>query len=414
MPDPLGLYISVPFCRAKCTFCNFASGVYPASDMPAYVAALQEQLREARPWASARGLVLPNRIDTIYLGGGTPSLLPPALLTELLGAIRDEFSVDPDAEITLEAAPLQLDPATLDAAQKAGVNRVSFGVQSFVDGEARAAARTHSGAEALAELARVHAAGVPHLSADLIAGLPGQTSATWARSVQLLAEAPLDHASIYMFELDEDSRLGAEALRGGFRYGAALLPHEDLVADWYLEAAETLAAHHLAQYEISNFARPAGKSRHNERYWLRRPYLGLGVDAHSMLRSQTGPPARFATDDALEPFLSEPAWNEPSPLTREQELEEAWFLGLRRTAGVSLPGLREEFGSAPVQRYASTLHDLLETGLLSIEREQITLSPRGRLLSNEVFGALLNSPSPAFPKSTLASLPREEHPKLNL
>ncbi len=396
----VGLYISVPFCRAKCTFCNFASGVYPLSAMPAYVDALCRQLARAHAWATENGLHLPQQVDTIYLGGGTPSLLPPELLTRLFAAIRQQFVVAPDAEITLEAAPLQLAPPTLEAAQRAGVNRVSFGVQSFVDGEARATARTHSGAQALAELARVRAAGVPHVSADLIAGLPGQTGISWARSVATLASAPVDHASIYMFELDEDSRLGAEALRGGLRFGAALLPHDDIVADWYLQACETLAHAGLAQYEISNFARSgsagSGKSRHNERYWLRAPYLGLGVDAHSMLHGrEESAPARFATGDELQPFLEAPAWTEPERLTPTQELEEAWFLGLRRNAGVVLPALLQEFGPEAVTLYEPALRDLADAGLVTlspdsrVEDQVVALTPRGRLLSNEVFATLL-------------------------
>ena len=400
--DPLGLYISVPFCRAKCTFCNFASGVYPLSAMPAYVAALTAQLRSARAWAHVRGLLLPDRIDTIYLGGGTPSLLPPALLTNLIGSIRQEFNVSVDAEITLEAAPLQLEAATLEAALRAGVNRISFGVQSFIDGEARATARTHSGAEALAEIERVHAAGVPHISADLIAGLPGQTSGSWARSVDMLAAAPLDHASVYMFELDEDSRLGAESLRGGIRYGAQLLPSDDAVADWYLQACERLAAGGFEQYEISNFARRAGehdgrsrhRSRHNERYWLRRPYLGLGVDAHSMLCAHSGRGSRFSVSDELAPFLEGGTWSEPDWLTAAEELEECWFLGLRRSAGISLPLLEAGFGAEAVHPYRLTASELITDGLLHCpDLDTLALTPRGRLLSNEVFGALLAAAS---------------------
>ncbi len=392
--DPAGLYISVPFCRAKCTFCNFASGVYPASAMPRYVAALRRQLLGARAWARAQGLALPERVDTIYLGGGTPSLLPPELLSELFAAVREQFAVDADAEITLEAAPLQLEPATLEAALRAGVNRVSFGVQSFVEAEARATARTHSGAEALAEIERVRAAGVAHVSADLIAGLPGQTGASWAYSAAALAAAPVDHASIYMFELDEDSRLGAEALRGGARFGAGLLPHDDAVADWYGQACETLGHAGLAQYEISNFARQtlkdSGRSRHNERYWLRAPYLGVGVDAHSMLRTSSGAAARFAVADALDSFLEDGRWSEPERLSPVQELEEAWFLGLRRNAGVSLAALRADFGEAAVAAYRLTLDELGAGGLVSFPDPGIAvLTARGRLLSNEVFAAML-------------------------
>jgi oxygen-independent coproporphyrinogen-3 oxidase len=435
MTDSLGLYISVPFCRAKCTFCNFASGVYPVSAMPAYVAALRRQLASARAWAETHGLALPHQVDTIYLGGGTPSLLPPQLLTALFTAIRNEFAVDPDAEITLEAAPLQLESATLEAAQRSGVNRISFGVQSFVDNEARSTARTHSGAQALSEIARIHAAGVPHLSADLIAGLPGQTGVSWSHSLDLLAQAPLDHASVYMFELDEDSRLGAEALRGGLRFGAALLPTDDAVADWYIQACETLELAGLHQYEISNFARaqteeraedeqpaptkqttlpkqsalnrqiPNSRSRHNERYWLRRPYLGLGVDAHSMLHSQSGPAApelsptgraaisqaaRFAVPDTLDTYLTGTTWSEPEPLTPTAALEESWFLGLRRTAGVSLAALRHEFGAPAIELYIPTLDDLADARLLTRQDpDTVALTPRGRLLSNDVFAALV-------------------------
>ena len=401
--ESLGLYLSVPFCRAKCTFCNFASGVYPASAMPAYVAALVAQLRSARCWAAARGLVLPDRVDTIYLGGGTPSLLPPGLVQELFAAIRQEFAVDADAEITLEAAPLQLEAPTLAAALRAGLNRVSFGVQSFVDGEARATARTHSGAEALAELERVRTAGVRHVSADLIAGLPGQTGASWRRSLSMLCAAPLDHASIYMFELDEDSRLGAEALRGGLRYGAALLPREDAVADWYVEACEQLAAAGLAQYEISNFAKNGGRSRHNERYWLRTPYLGCGVDAHSMLRSIDGRAARFAVHDELQPFLAGATWQEPNRLTPREELEEAWFLGLRRNAGASIAGLQIAFGAEAVRPFLAVLTELTEHGLTALpDPDTVVLTPRGRLLSNEVFAALLDAP-PGLPDAAAAT-----------
>jgi oxygen-independent coproporphyrinogen-3 oxidase len=395
--DALGLYISVPFCRAKCTFCNFASGVYPQSALEPYIEALVVQLEQARAWAGARGLMVPERVDTVYLGGGTPSLLAPEHLARLFGAMRSVFSVDADAEITLEAAPLQLEPATLAAALAAGVNRVSFGVQSFVEGEARATGRMHSGEEALAECARMRREGVAHVSADLIAGLPGQTGQSWERSLEALSgaarEGGLDHASVYMFELDEDSRLGAEALRGGMRFGAALLPREDVVADWYERACAVLPQAGLAQYEISNFAASGGASRHNERYWLRRPYLGFGVDAHSMLTSEDGAGARFAVGDELQDFLAGARWSEPERLNRVQALEEAWFLGLRRNAGVSLNALRAQFGAAAVAPCAPILEELTHAGLLEQVRQQadtiFMLTPRGRLLSNEVFAALL-------------------------
>ena len=401
--ERLGLYISVPFCRAKCTFCNFASGVYPASLMPLYVEAVLAQVRGARCWARSRELQVPERVDTVYLGGGTPSLLTPVLVRDLLAGLRAEFDIEPGAEITLETAPLQLEPATLEAAQAAGINRVSFGVQSFVDGEAQATGRTHTGQEALAEIERMRAAGVAHISADLIAGLPGQTGASWRLSLDALARASVDHASVYMFELDEDSRLGAEALAGGVRYGAGLLPHEDTVAEWYSSACEHLAAAGLAQYEISNFARPRGASRHNERYWLRRPYLGFGVDAHSMLRGSHGSAARFCVGEALDGFLAGESWDEPAWPTPRAELEEAWFLGLRRNAGVGLRLLREAHGPA-VELYLPRVRELCRDGLLEEpEPGRIALTARGRLLSNAVFGELLAAGE--MPEAAYAALP---------
>ncbi|RRA47340.1 coproporphyrinogen-III oxidase family protein [Acidipila sp. EB88] len=417
-PDTLGLYLAVPFCRAKCTFCNFASGVYPASAMPAYVAALERQLAAARAWAHRHSLTLPHTIDTIYLGGGTPSLLPPDLLTTLFHTIREHFHVLPDAEITLEAAPLQLDPDTLDAGLTVGLNRVSFGVQSFVEAEARATARTHSGDEALAEIERMRRSGVAHVSADLIAGLPGQTTESWHHSLDRLTEASLDHSSVYMFELDEDSRLGAEALRGGARFGAALLPREDIVADWYAAAIDRLAQAGLAQYEISNFARPGGRSVHNERYWLRRPYLGVGVDAHSMLRhAHTGAAARFAIPEELDAFLAPhhaTTWDEPELLTPREELEEAWFLGLRRTAGVSLALLTRQFGGDALAPFSAVLAELAEADLLTRTPgdggpvDRVALTRRGQLLSNDVFAALLAAEDQPAPEQNPQPLPHAE------
>jgi oxygen-independent coproporphyrinogen III oxidase len=385
--DSLGIYISVPFCRSKCTYCNFASGVFPSSYMERYVERVREDLRSA---VSAHA-GMPRMADTIYLGGGTPSLLPPELLKTLFGAIYEQFQMTGEAEITVECAPGQLADETLDAMLECGVNRISFGVQSFIDREAKAAGRLHTRAMALEDIRRVRRAGIQRVNADLIAGLPHQTADSWSESLAVLAETGVDHASIYMLEVDDDSRLGREVLNGGARYFAPAIPSDDAIADMYIEAVDVLAKHGLTQYEISNFARGSGaESLHNKRYWLRKPYLGLGVDAHSMLRGANGEAVRFAATDNLENYLEAPGWNDLHVLTRREEIEEAWFLGLRLHAGVSLCRLAAEFGSEVAAAYNPIVETLLFEGLLASYGDRVALTAQGRLLSNEVFARFLD------------------------
>src|SRR6201996_9349208 len=224
----LGIYVSVPFCRGKCTYCNFASGVSSPSMHEQYVARVCEDLRAAR-----RELYLPEQVDSVYLGGGTPSLLAPALVGRLGSTLKQELSISPDPEITLECAPGQLDDAGLEAMLELGVNRISFGVQSLVDREAAATGRFHTREVVLRDLERVRAAGIKRVSIDLIAGLPHQGMASWQESLEVLAATGVDHASIYMLEVDEDSRLGRELLAGGGRYHAQAVPGEELIAEMY-------------------------------------------------------------------------------------------------------------------------------------------------------------------------------------
>lgn len=394
----LGLYLSIPFCRSKCTYCNFASGVFPAAYHERYVARLEEDLGVIRARADAWRAKLPEAVDSIYLGGGTPTLLSPDLIRGLFLAMRREFAVSPTAEITVECAPGQLEPAVLDALVEAGVNRISFGVQSFVDSEARQTGRLHTPDIALMDIARVRAAGVRHASADLIAGLPGQTVESWRESLRVLADSDVDHASVYMLEVDDESRLGREMLASGGRYHAQQVPADDLIADMYAEAVEFLSARGLAQYEISNFARTECESRHNRKYWQREPYLGFGLDAHSILRAHDGTALRFATADVLETYLAGPGWGDAAPhrLTREEEMEEAWFLGLRLNEGVSLGALREEFSASAVRERLETIAELESEGLLTLlDGDRMALTARGRLLSNEVFARFLAEPAAA-------------------
>ena len=415
--NALGIYVSIPFCRSKCTYCNFASGVFPVSDHARYVERLIAEIAGARTLSEKRGTEFPRRVDTVYLGGGTPSLLAPELVSQLFLSLRGEFDLDADAEITMECAPGQLADATLEALVAAGVNRVSLGVQSFVDSEAHASGRLHSRAIVEADLKRLRAAGITNLNVDLIAGLAGQTFNSWEHSLEILIASEVPHASVYMLEVDEDSRLGREMLKGGTRYRAGLVPNDDTIARMYERAIERLETAGLRQYEISNFCRPGFASRHNLRYWQRRPYLGVGLDASSMLRtpamqyesrlvsgrdfsraadhaksSGASAPAqvlRSTTTADLPSYLAGTGASETEWLAPAQQHEEAWFLGLRTNEGVDVTALRAEFGEELVEPAMETVKRMTEDGLLDFDGTRAQLTARGRLISNEVFQAFL-------------------------
>jgi oxygen-independent coproporphyrinogen III oxidase len=384
--DSLGTYISVPFCRSKCTYCNFASGVFPSSYMPQYVERVCEDIRLAVERFSG----IPRTVDSIYLGGGTPSLLPPDLLKSLFNTIPEHFVVIGDAEITVECAPGQLADDALDAMLNCGVNRISFGVQSFIDQEAKATGRLHTRTVALEDIRRVRRAGITRVNADLIAGLPHQTADSWRESLAVLVDSGVDHASIYMLEVDDDSRLGREVLGGGGRYYAPAIPSDDAIADMYARAVDILPENGLEQYEISNLARAGAASAHNMKYWLRQPYLGFGVDAHSMLRSENGSAIRFATSGDLQTYLGAAGWDDVHSLSLQEEQEEAWFLGLRLNAGINLRKIEAEFGREALERFIPILEELVIDGLLTVQADQVALTLRGRMLSNEVFARFLD------------------------
>jgi oxygen-independent coproporphyrinogen III oxidase len=388
--NSLGIYISVPFCRSKCTYCNFASGVFPEAYQARYIdrviEQIWEQIRRSSEFSGQLGVSMPGVVDSVYLGGGTPSILAPELLRRLFVGLRNEFEVADGAEVTLECAPGQLEDDVLRAMVECGVNRVSFGIQSFINREAAVTGRLHTCETALRDIDRVREAGIRSINADLIAGLPHQTANSWRESLETLIESGVDHASIYMLEVDEDSRLGRELLDGGDRYHAGAAPDDEMVADCYLEAIQTLGATGLAQYEISNFARPGSRSRHNMKYWTRQPYLGFGLDAHSMLRSADEGAVRFRTGDDLGSFLEGARWEDIQPVPRAQALEEAWFLGLRLNEGVSLAALAAEFGEAEAYCHEEEISDLAQLGLLEQHGDWVRLTDRGRLMSNDVFG----------------------------
>ena len=399
MQTPLGVYISVPFCKAKCTFCNFASDAFAPGRMQRYVDRLCGEIAGARSSAATLGALLPERVDTVYFGGGTPSLLSAAHVGQIFGRLRGEFGVAEDAEITLECAPGQLSGETLDELLRLGLNRVSLGVQSFVDRESAAIGRLHTERICVEEVGRLWAAGVEDISVDLIAGLPHQTAASWEYSVEAAIATGVPHVSVYMLEVDEDSRLGREMLSNGGRYGAGAVPSEDESADWYQVACDRLNAAGVMQYEISNFARVGHRSRHNLKYWRRDPYVGFGLDAHSMLMTEGGA-VRFSNTSDLDIYSAEgeaalPLYQEGLPVpeievvTASRAFEESLFLGLRLNAGVSLHSLRDQFGEAMFDEALVAMHELGDAGLLVFTGDCVALTGRGRMVSNEVFSRLL-------------------------
>jgi oxygen-independent coproporphyrinogen III oxidase len=382
----LGLYISVPFCKTKCSYCNFASDVFSRAVFERYVERLTADINHAGETAEQMGGRFESSVDAIFLGGGTPTILDIAQLERLFVTISQKFAVRNDAEITVECAPGTLSPPMIEVLQRCGVNRVSLGVQSFVDVEAASVGRLHRRATVLEDFARLRAAGIENINIDLIAGLPHQTPESWEFSLAETIATGAPHVSVYMLEVDDDSRLGRELMAGGTRYHAHFVPDDEVTADFYETACERLNTAGVRQYEISNFARPGQESRHNLKYWTRQSYLGFGVDAHSMLMSasKTREAVRFASADTLESYAA------GAPPTRtlvpvEAALEETFFLGLRLNRGVDLTDFAKEFGEDAIRADSEAISDCLGTGLLEREGNVIRLTPRGRLLSNEVF-----------------------------
>jgi oxygen-independent coproporphyrinogen-3 oxidase len=351
-----GVYLSYPFCAQKCTYCNFASGVFPRAEERAYVHALGAELR-AHAWQL--------RPETVYLGGGTPSILEIADLRAWLALIPGR----PWGEATMEAAPGSVTAERAGAWAECGINRVSLGVQSFVEREIRRTGRKHSAQIVEQEWAVLRQAGIHNVNIDLIAGLSAQTEASWRESLDWIERLAPPHVSVYMLEVDEDSRLGKEMLLGGVRYGAAETPDEEQTAAFYEMAVERLAAMGIRRYEISNFARPGFESLHNLKYWRLEPYVGFGADAHSFdghTRSQN--------PESLQAYLSG-GLTESVPARLD---EERFFVGLRLMAGVRPEPEEWLRFAAPIRRY-------LDAGLLETEDGMLRLTGRGVLLSNEVF-----------------------------
>jgi oxygen-independent coproporphyrinogen III oxidase len=373
----VGIYVQVPFCQTKCTYCNFHTDVFSRSLYSPYVDAVCREIRQSR--------ALPNPMaDTVYIGGGTPSLLNPADVARILAAIRDVYGAAWE-EVTLEADPETITPQNARVWRDAGVNRISMGVQSFCDEELLAAGRMHRREDVYRAVAALRSAGFDNLSMDLIAGLPYQTRQSWESSLAELMHIAPQHVSIYLLEVDEGSRLGKEILRGGAKYSAAKVPSDDDMADFYEEACDALRGAGYEHYEISNWALPGRASKHNLKYWRREAYLGFGAGAHSFDGSKRSSnlhdPAAYAK--AMEEGRA--TIDSEEMVTSAQVLDEEFFLGLRELAGIDLTRIGREHVSALSPRIAK----LLDEGLLERAGNRIRLNPAKLTISNEVFVELL-------------------------
>ena len=357
-----GVYISWPFCAQKCTFCNFASGVQPKGLEAEYAEALVREI-EAHEWRWTA--------DTVYLGGGTPSAMP----VEMLECILNRIPGAPWREASIEAAPGGLSPERVAAWKSIGINRVSLGVQSFIKSELARTGRRHDARVVEKEIELLRAAGIPNINVDLIAGLPGQTEVSWRESLGWIEKLSPPHVSVYMLEVDEDSRLGAELLNGGVRYGASDVPSDDAVAAFYEIAVAELSRMGIERYEISNFAVPGAESIHNLKYWRREPYIGFGADAHSFDGALRWQNVETTRDYVKQSRASQ---NVRAGSTEAQPDEERFFVGLRLTEGV-------ETNPADWQRFGAAFERLLSLGMMEQTGARLRLTPRGVMVSNEIF-----------------------------
>lgn len=374
---PAGIYLHFPFCSVRCTYCDFATVAGRDESIEAYLAALRSEIAAFQP-------ELPRLVDTIYLGGGTPSRMSGQQVADILSAVRARFTVAPSAEITLEGNPESLTPDRLVAYLAAGVTRISVGVQSFDDAVLAAVGRAHDGKEAEGAVARAREAGFEDVNLDLIAGLPGEDLTAWARTVRRAARARPDHVSVYLLESDKDTPLGR-----GVRSGRVQVADDDALAQAYEETVAVLEAEGCSLYEISNFAREGHASRHNLKYWTDEPYGGFGLGAHAYAGGD-----RRANRRDLDGYLADLAsgrdpvvWKDP--WDPERRLAEALFLGLRVAKGLDLSAVSERYGIDARSRFAEPWDRASEAGLLEWSGSLVKLTSAGRLRSNELFSAFV-------------------------
>ena len=374
-----GIYIHIPFCRSRCSYCDFATGMYNAETAECYVRAV---VSEIESW---RVVDPPETVDTIYFGGGTPSLLSPGQLETLLNAVHNRFTVEADAEVTMEINPGTITQGTLSAFRSLGVNRASFGVQTFDDAELARLGRSHSADDARQTSACLREAGFRNVSFDLIAGLPGQTMAGWRRNLDEAFALRPEHLSFYLLEVHQGTPL-ANHIKSGLQPR----PDEDLAAEMYEAMLDRAVAAGYEHYEISNLCLPGLQSRHNTKYWTTAPYYGFGCSAHSY----DGESRRWANERDLVRYV-EMIETGATPIVDETRLSEvdrqaeAVFLGLRMMQGFSFAEFRRVFGSDLREKHEQDLTRFREAGLIECNGDLLKLTRAGALLSNEVFAAFV-------------------------
>lgn len=374
----LGLYLHVPFCAAICNYCNFNRGLLDEGLRRRYVDALEREIRRsAEPQTSA---------DTIFFGGGTPSLLLPSEVSRLITACRESFALTGDAEITLEANPETVSRESLDGFRAAGVNRVSLGVQSFRDEELRRLGRLHSADTARAAVGLARAAGIDNVSVDLMMWLPGQRPADWLESVEALVDLGPEHASLYLLEIYPNAPLKDEMARAGW----SVAPDDD-AAEMYLEGLARLDRAGFAQYEISNVARPRGRqSRHNLKYWQEGAWLGFGCGAHSTRDGE-----RWHNVASTAGYVDHLAHGGSVSRERrrqgaDERLEEALFMRLRLVDGVDLADIRARHGVDAWDRYGEELQPFVDAALLIHEPgRRLALTRPGMLVANSIMAVFI-------------------------
>ena len=376
--EPAGIYVHVPFCAAICNYCNFNRGLHDDGLRRRYVDALV---------ADIRGFADPDiKADTIFFGGGTPSLLEPSELRRVIDACRGAFAVSGDAEITLEANPESSTPEALDGFRAAGANRLSFGVQSFRDEELRRLGRLHSTETARGAVQAARAAGFDNISLDLMMWLPGQSVPQWLASVDALIEQRPDHASLYLLEIYPNAPLRDEMARGGW----SVAPDDDAAA-MYLEGLQRLDRAGFEQYEISNVARPAARrSRHNLKYWQEGEWLGFGCGAHATFRRERWRSVSSTIDYIERVASGADVRVDRRTLGDEERLEEALFMGLRLTEGLDLERLSRRHGIDIWERYGQDLARYVTAGWLVHESgRRLALTRNGMLLANDVMAVFI-------------------------
>ena len=374
---PIGLYVHVPFCAAICNYCNFNRGLFDAALKERYLDALIREIRDAGTGAAA---------NTIFFGGGTPSLLEPAEIAAIINACRSAFSVAGDAEVTLEANPETTTTERLAAFRAAGVNRLSFGVQSFDDAELTRLSRLHTASRAEVAVTEARQAGFDNISLDLMMWLPEQDVRTWLCSVERLVALGPEHASLYMLELYPNAPLKEDMARAHWSQA----PDED-VAEMYVEAMERLERAGYRQYEISNVARPGRESRHNLKYWQDGEWRGFGPGAHSTIAGVRWKNVSSTTEYIDRVTAGAQLIVEERRLSEQERLEEALFTGLRLSQGIDLQSIQARYDTDVWIKYGRDLQPFADEGLLVYDGALLALTRRGMLLAHEIMTVFISA-----------------------